>query len=424
MIKLNDNNIFIGEIKQLLKTFNLPNCLVLKNISQAKDLPNNTHFINKQDGYIYLHKQLNNDEKICLYVYGKSYLNLTTNLEICNLIYDKDTHNYLRRYLRFIRDYKNVNLMSLYNCFNGDLSNKAIFWYNEQNNNIKKYYLEENDNFLVYSIPVDLLNNYTISLNCDFPVEMCLTIDDPYYETENSYLETKSYVKTKIQNNYLYTKLIELKNKFNDSSITDTNEKKIYNTIYKNLIKYRKDIKLLIQLPKSFNKGISVLEGDFVNNLYELSNYLIYYPYKQDENKNEIETKLKDNGCFFINHELLSYKAKEKTFVLSDKLIEYLTGNVITPLSEDYDILKLQKQLVKLDINLSDPLYGIWTQNDLLSLKNFIVNNSYYFDEKNISNKIKKVSGGRELNHNYDLLGYCDKEVEEALINKNIGGII
>ena len=95
MLTLNDASIQVGQIKQLLHNFNLPNCAV-----GYKNPGLNKLFI--CDGYIQ-RWVYNNDhhlvaQKVERYVYDKPYLNLTTNLPVRNMLYDRETHRYLGRY--------------------------------------------------------------------------------------------------------------------------------------------------------------------------------------------------------------------------------------------------------------------------------------------------------------------------------------
>ena len=99
-----DNNIVIGHIKELLHSFNLPmipvytdNTVLYEGRTYIKD-----NKIVKWTGSEF--KFL--DE----YIYNYPTINLTKRLEMNSAIYDNYTHEYLGDYLRFIRDYHNVDL--------------------------------------------------------------------------------------------------------------------------------------------------------------------------------------------------------------------------------------------------------------------------------------------------------------------------
>ena len=53
MIKYNDNSVFVGQIKQVLKDFNLPKCRVFREELQGK-LPNGYSYIQDDKVYTYL----------------------------------------------------------------------------------------------------------------------------------------------------------------------------------------------------------------------------------------------------------------------------------------------------------------------------------------------------------------------------------
>ncbi len=75
-------------------------------------------------GLVKKHKESNSvsfepdlDENVQAYIPGQDYNNLTDNYMSNVNYYSSDVHERLGEYLRFYRDYYNINLMSLYNCF-------------------------------------------------------------------------------------------------------------------------------------------------------------------------------------------------------------------------------------------------------------------------------------------------------------------
>lgn len=60
---------------------------------------------------------VNDTHYLSPYVFGKRYPNITSNYISNKRYYDTDLHEYLGRYLRAYRDYYNVDVMNFYNCF-------------------------------------------------------------------------------------------------------------------------------------------------------------------------------------------------------------------------------------------------------------------------------------------------------------------
>lgn len=103
------------------------------------------------------------------YLYGASYLNITANLKIQNMIYDRYTHRYLGKYLRFLRDYNGIDLMSMYNCADGEILESKI-----SIESIGAEFEPNDPNYITYQIPVSFGVDLTLSLNSLQPFDVCL----------------------------------------------------------------------------------------------------------------------------------------------------------------------------------------------------------------------------------------------------------
>ena len=161
MINFNDNNVVTGYIKQLLHTFNLPSLRVYKEDTFLYDKG-----LYVKDNYICSYNATNNQIIPLLpFNYNKPILNYTKNLKITNTFYDSHTHEYLGEYLRFLRDYKHLDLMSMYNCFSNNICTNL--------NINNKYVFDSNDNnYKIYMLPVKCGAQYTIALDTDVPIEL------------------------------------------------------------------------------------------------------------------------------------------------------------------------------------------------------------------------------------------------------------
>ena len=399
MLNFNDKNIITGYIKQLLYEFNLPTCKIFNSEEEC-----NEYFkkdpqpleINKSNSVVVIIKNWkeNNDYFIAVdintlekremyrYRYNHSYLNLTKNMKIENLIYDSHVHKYLGEYLRFIRDYMGINLMSLYNCYSNEF--EII--------NDYKYYI----------IPVKYKTDYTL-----------------FYKN-----------KSKNPLSYIYTTNKEnLNDQFNSNKSNTKLNKKEKNLILltspvwdsnKEFFK-EKDLNLVIKIPLTDEFPILVLEGNYNNyenhidlfniqssNLRANNNIKINFEKNKDNNYKYLYEKeysnIFNNNIQAYNFQLVNMIEKDNyySYPIADRLIEYLIGNVIT--NKD----KISKNIIDAKYKLD---YRYLTHNKLDAVKKSssfnIMDRFKMLDTLNINKKLK-------INKE-DLLGYVDKDIESIL---------
>ena len=395
MLKLNDDNLIVGEIKQLLKNFNLPNCY----IGDGSNVPSNQLFINPNGYHIIRKNSLNNKDQYTVvsdYVFNNFYLNFTSNLKIENIIYDRYTHRYLGRYLRFIRDYNNIDLMCMYNCFDWESYNRiisptiTISKTKEGDIKLNPVFGEINTNFVTYVIPLDKLSKrkFSLYLQTTLPVETCLIVKNnatrspiqanawDYHGDE--YIEG-TYKKFSVSKNYLL-----------DYSNADINE----------YLENNLTIALLIKIPRNISSSVVLLEGDY------LSDQIIV-------NGDKSATNVYAYG-YNINPQLTSY-SNDSNYLISDKLIQFLTLNAITPLSESYDIKKVQNYIYKNYSNsekyiyykqLYKDIFGEWSEVDSDVIKQILY-------DKVLSTY--KPREGKQLKEIYDRVPYVDILLERFI---------
>lgn len=258
MIKYNDSHIFVGYIKQLLHAFNLPKCLInlTEEVKNRYSSTNSFLFI-KDDSYYSAKMQnlLSNQfdiKKVDSYKMNDAISNVTKNLEIRNNIYDSYTHEYLGDYLRFIRDYTNVDLMSMYNCFS-NVSVKNFKFSFTVDNEIKSYDSESSE-YTIFAVPVKYGRKYTIAIDWQGNIEMFAGMYENDSEVVSDVIDNKTlanltymkYSGMRFNHPVLYTKL-------DYSEMT-------------NKIDYAKEstLKLFLKIPNSCKSSIVILEGDYI----------------------------------------------------------------------------------------------------------------------------------------------------------------
>lgn len=293
-----------------------------------------------------------------------------------NDIYDSYTHMYLGDYLRFIRDYHNINLLSLYNCF----ANEVII----QNNH--KYLL----------IPVKYDKTYSIfteSTHINYILTDTVKGVDSVIVFNNPITASKSF-----NPNCIIVNVPPV----NAESI-DVNNSTIslrYGKLYKEHY-----LKMIIEVPLNDDSPITVLEGDYRNYKPYFSNIQINY--EKDASNTYIHqneyNKLFNDNIGSNNFQLVNVLTNgDMSYPIADRLIEYLIGNVITekdPISKN--IIDAKKKLGyrylgynQVELNRTNASFTIM---DRFKMLDAVTTNETY------------------RSNDQDLLGYVDKDIEGVL---------
>lgn len=241
MFSYNNTHIFTGYLKQMLSSFNLPSCKVYTReyaeyleqhgeedprVLESFDSSDNhgavrINYLKNNDLYSYfLDKSGNTKWKRStdtFYSPDKATYGLTRSLNSVGKYYDTATHEYLGDYLRFVRDYYNLNLMSMYNCFNNKIYNNIYFNFvinpdADKNQQVKVTFDSQDASYKIYAIPVKLFSKYTIALDCSQGIEMFCGLYNTRLElsAKANLLAAKTYVKinqTLFNQPFLYDKL-------------------------------------------------------------------------------------------------------------------------------------------------------------------------------------------------------------------------
>ena len=383
MYKFNNDNIITGYIKQLLHSFNLPTCKVFDTVDEflnyyplevgvmgiVKNYKNNNSYL--------LYKEGNEIKREQVYALNHEYLNVTTNLGLFNGIYDSSCHKYLGDFLRFVRDYLNIDLMGMYNCF----ANEILV----------------DDKYKYIIIPMKHNTKYTIAFDGKdydylFTYETTLEKIAANFKDNNYKNKPSSGYKKRTStflNPFLLTSLIG-----EDTLITGglNAGKKIYSCFKEKLYK------LVIRVKVTDNPVITVLEGDYTKAKQEFAPICANFEKGVDYSNIDLNNYLSDL-------QLLDFHLGQKdvSYPFADKLLEYLTGLATTPdgpISQNIIDAKIKfNSKFKLPVI---PVNGKFTANDRLRCLDLFGRSKYW-------NK-----------STYDLLGYVDKEIDECLDDETL----
>ena len=503
MFKFDNSHIFTGYLKQLLASFNLPTCKVYTrefaeyfkqhgkedprvvesfdtlsykspNTDFSKQrIASRTSYLRGNELYNYFWSYSQNEPALgsknirwkkassTYYDKDKHTPGLTRTLYSLGNVYDTATHEYLGEYLRFLRDYYNVNLMSLYNCFSNKMYNNVYYMLDKHGSasNVSAVVFDSQDSkYRIYAFPVKLFNSYTIAIDCNLGIEMFCGLYDTTLDTSSlgANIISRTYKKvnsTLFRQPFLYNMLdVKYWNFEQECELEGGEYPKFLNKSYAtrwDILNREQDLKLFIKVPASNKSSITVLEGDFrgyndakyspviykmdntkfIEGVDEISAGIsrIAWEYQQnhsvvnfgDKRTNKIDTN-KIPFAPIGKLQLLAFNTGE-SYPFANRLVEYLCGSAITPIDEIADNIR-RAQKVMNDNQHYFKIDGIWEDKMQKIIYDYIINAGPMEAVQNADGKTKIIDKRRgthpRLGHTsksalFDILGYVDKDAEK-----------
>ncbi len=384
------------------------------------------------------------------YTYGQKILNYTKNLQIQNTVYDSYTHEYLVVYLRFHRDFANINLMPLYNCFSNRACPHLDISFEVGNNYKVKFKTDQSFEtalYKYYMVPVKFFRDYTIAIDSSASIEVCCCIYDEYHNKDEDFssipkLTYQCFGDLQFKTPVLYTQLQNL----NGLLLDPLNE-------MNDLCQQEDNLKLILKIPANNNSSIVILEGDYTtyndaaftldadNSVTELERLTLMKKVLTEGQTSRLksiseilagleakktapEAKImKQTNKTIINYDFNNFRAWEfltdklvtplqllrtntgESYPFADRLVEYLVGNVITVNEEIKDNVIRAKTVISAncpsDIYPIEAADGIW--EPILQCLTY--------------DYINKNQNVHDINH--DILGFIDKDVEKWYAHKS-----
>ena len=400
----NNTNIITGYIKELLRNFNLPTCPIYKGEEKAlynRTYLNENYFItlDKKDGVV----KTNKLEK---YSFGNHYSNLTKRLTRKSNYYDQYTHEYLGDYLRFIRDYRGIDLMTMYNCFS-NYSTRNLEKYLPRAIFRQQHKLPTYGNCTYYILPVKFNQTYTICLESPVSFDIFLIFNNENVNNERLFLSSKKKFNSAVRSKtFTYnTNIEDLSYKVSDSnkikfwsSFVPSPEEKLTDIKDSLYWTQEENLRMVIKLPSWVNTSITVLEEDLNPNYKRIG--LKYFPIMA--NPDEFDSSLSKYGR---NSLLENYSINSKPF--ADRLIEYLLDLAITPIDQiPNNVGNIQKKMYGSYLN-SDKIFkgyfGLFDNNLRAMLFKLAIQYELYLKDKENVYKVGKIDN---VNFPYSITGY------------------
>ena len=298
-------------------------------------------------------------------------------------------------------------------------------------------------NFRIYAFPVKLFAEYTIAIDCAQGIELFCGLYNTVLDSSDKCLDLfkKTYqrIDTPMFNQpFLYDKLsykywtLEreltpiVKNKDKDAILLLEDPDSMSRC---DLINREQDLKLFIKVPATCTSSITILEGDFRS--YNDYKYLpctnstsngsvTKWQYNANHSVVNFDNKVDLNSLSFkpiSKLQLLTFNTGE-SYPFADRLIEYLSGSVISPIDGIADNIKRAQKVMNQNNNYFK-IDGVWENQMQKIAYDYLMNAGpiiYDVEAGKLSDKrygLHPRVGHRRKSCLYDILGYIDKDVEK-----------
>lgn len=297
------------------------------------------------------------------FVWGRDLTGVTERFFSKYNYYDSDTHLYLGKYLRCLRDIKDIDLMPFYNCFNYKIVSDISLPLEDT---------EVDGNKKVLAVPIKFNKTYTVAIDSGTRVLMKSVLYGDF-----GLLKSRDGT--------------DLTSQLNEQTVVCGHLDFLQPTTYKiecydkNLLNLEKYLYLIIQLSSSNSSSVVVLEGDYTH----LDSTKII----NVDDLNKVPDKELDN--IFLSKLGLLQINDTNIYAFSNRLIEYLLLNAITSDDEiSHNIYTIQQKLdLFKDSRISK---GVWD-----NYMRYLLYNTY-MNRQNITK--------------LDINGFVDKDVERYIM--------
>lgn len=376
--------------------------------------------------------------------------------------YDDLTHKQLGDYLRYLRDKRSIDLMKYYNCYNSteltdvylntadigplvcsddhtldsdgtrinkvevrDGSDEPVIYCGvlRKYDSTTTYRFGSLPGYKVVAVPVKFDTTYTVAVEAHNVVSVRGII----YNSNNGMIEEydpdvatkkseKVYYSDYLSHTCATLPFAKFKEPFTYRIELASDTVNLPLAVKQALYMRQKDLYLVLQVPSDSSSSIVVLEGDYTNNgKFEVTQGSVVFDIDPTTGKVIDSRKLHplydtdtipEDKCSvkYVDNLSLLYYNTGVSYAFSDRLIEYLLLNVVTPLETlSTNVSRVQLSLRRLYPSYNSKLlkkearYGVWDD----SIPKYV--RSYISENRN------KLTGP------FDHDGHINKDVEELL---------